>query len=272
MTTLKKDEEDDVKVLYVTIPRESPSLKRKRRTSSRSRNRRFECLICLEDDIEGCYGYTLHCSHRFCLPCLSGLVQSATTTATAEPLIPCPEPKCKKPITAIDIQYIFRDEPNKWNAFSQKRNEAWIESQLQEGGGIMRRCPAERCNYAFVHELRQENAVGTHFQCPLCNNSFCLDCPANNGNVGPSHTAMTCEERRQELVQKEKEREKLEQWKVLNAQADQRFKELLENERIAGTTKNCPRCNASITKNGGCNHMRCRCGHDYNWSTGQPLS
>jgi len=30
--------------------------------------------------------------------------------------------------------------------------------------------------------------------------------------------------------------------------------------------KRCPSCNALIEKNGGCDHMTCRCGHSFNWS------
>lgn len=32
-------------------------------------------------------------------------------------------------------------------------------------------------------------------------------------------------------------------------------------------TKACPRCNVRIEKNGGCDHMTCRCGYEFWWST-----
>lgn len=32
-------------------------------------------------------------------------------------------------------------------------------------------------------------------------------------------------------------------------------------------TKACPRCSAPIEKNGGCDHMTCRCGYEFWWST-----
>jgi len=31
--------------------------------------------------------------------------------------------------------------------------------------------------------------------------------------------------------------------------------------------KMCPQCNVAIEKNGGCDHMTCRCGHEFWWST-----
>ena len=31
--------------------------------------------------------------------------------------------------------------------------------------------------------------------------------------------------------------------------------------------KECPSCNIKIQKNGGCNHMTCPCGHEFEWET-----
>merc|ERR1712216_493196 len=30
--------------------------------------------------------------------------------------------------------------------------------------------------------------------------------------------------------------------------------------------KVCPRCRSQIEKNRGCNHMTCRCGHEFDWT------
>eukprot|EP00927_Polykrikos_kofoidii_P035310 TRINITY_DN29902_c0_g1_i1.p1 TRINITY_DN29902_c0_g1~~TRINITY_DN29902_c0_g1_i1.p1 ORF type:complete len:327 (+),score=30.73 TRINITY_DN29902_c0_g1_i1:755-1735(+) len=34
--------------------------------------------------------------------------------------------------------------------------------------------------------------------------------------------------------------------------------------------KRCPQCSILIEKSGGCDHMMCRCGHQFFWTTGQP--
>uniref|UniRef100_A0A5F9CK12 RING-type domain-containing protein n=1 Tax=Oryctolagus cuniculus TaxID=9986 RepID=A0A5F9CK12_RABIT len=35
---------------------------------------------------------------------------------------------------------------------------------------------------------------------------------------------------------------------------------------ISAHTKDCPKCNIRIEKNGGCNHMQCsKCKHDFCW-------
>jgi hypothetical protein len=137
---------------------------------------------------------------------------------------------------------------------------ALLEREIASGGA--RRCPQERCNYTFYYE--QSGGEGTLFVCPECESIFCLGCKANGGNVGPAHDG-SCTQRKQQLEQETEERRKLEEWKRENAQADARFEQLIQNESRQGLTKPCPKCKALVTKNGGCNHMSCRCGHSYNW-------
>lgn len=36
---------------------------------------------------------------------------------------------------------------------------------------------------------------------------------------------------------------------------------------LPATVKPCPRCRVLIEKDGGCDHMKCQCGHDFMWST-----
>merc|ERR1711974_216339 len=36
---------------------------------------------------------------------------------------------------------------------------------------------------------------------------------------------------------------------------------------LSGTLKACPKCHAQIEKDGGCDHMTCRCGYEFYWTT-----
>jgi len=45
-----------------------------------------------------------------------------------------------------------------------------------------------------------------------------------------------------------------------------------EASRLAGLNlRHCPACTAIIQKNGGCSHMRCRCGHTFRWDQARPV-
>ena len=39
----------------------------------------------------------------------------------------------------------------------------------------------------------------------------------------------------------------------------------LTKELQNGSVKKCPKCGTLISKNGGCNHMTCKCGHHWVW-------
>lgn len=39
----------------------------------------------------------------------------------------------------------------------------------------------------------------------------------------------------------------------------------LDDAWIKKNSKPCPKCSLAVTKNDGCNHMTCRCGHQFCW-------
>jgi len=237
-------------------------------TRKRQRSRPFKCNICLEDNLDGWKGFSLgKCNHRFCTVCLAGLVKSNTgaTTSGTTTNIPCPQVECKETLFLSDIQYIFQNDPTAWHTFSESISMTMLENEIAQGGST-RRCPAELCNYTFCYETAVGQNEGTKFTCPQCIASFCLACKANQGLVGPAHEG-SCAERMQQLQQQAEERQKLEDWKRDNSQADARFTELIQRESRQGITKPCPNCKQMITKNGGCDHMNCcKCKHNFHWS------
>lgn len=60
------------------------------------------------------------------------------------------------------------------------------------------------------------------------------------------------EKKRREAAEKEEAAKKAADW-----DADERWKVM--------TTRLCPGCKTAIEKNGGCDHMVCSCGHDFQW-------
>jgi hypothetical protein len=86
------------------------------------------------------------------------------------------------------------------------------------------------------------------------------------GKVGPAHDHL-CADVVARVARDAEMRRKYEKWSVENAQADDKFQELLRREQAAGQTKPCPKCKMAITKNAGCDHMKCtRCHTDFWWS------
>ena len=238
----------------------------------RKRGHSFRCSICLEDDLEGFKGYTLPCNHRFCIECLGDMVKASSNElgglqSSATSNIGCPDPKCNNTLSHSDIQHIFRDDRASWNEYSQKASLAMIEHQAASDDGDLRRCPADRCNYVFAFVQGDSRR---HFDCPSCQSSFCLQCDANEGRVGPAHPSMTCDDRKERLEKKAEEKRKFELWKVENSKADERFQELVRKEQSEGKSRTCPKCKRVITKNGGCDHMYCvACKTHFSWKTGE---
>ncbi len=237
-------------------------------------NNQFDCSICLEKDIQGWKGYSLlhSCQHKFCLPCLTSHIKLSPTSK-----IKCPD--CSEILALQDIQFILTavGEPSALESYSSKASKEMLEEEIVHGKSLetldgvygietTRRCPGQHCNYTFIYKPRNpEFQEGTPFTCPQCDSSFCLQCGANDGQVGPAHTG-NCYDRREQLQKEAEERRKFAAWKKENSQADARFQKLVENEGRQGITKPCPSCNFLITKDGGCEHMHCtHCNNGFTW-------
>jgi hypothetical protein len=76
--------------------------------------------------------------------------------------------------------------------------------------------------------------------CSVCHRPSCRVCRTR------WHHSMTCDEFRQQRSYSETEQQSM--------------------DLIQRTTKACPRCQNSIEKNRGCQHMTCRCGYEFCWT------
>jgi len=158
-----------------------------------------------------------------------------------------------------------------WRSFQNQATEALLDAEARSDDKPLRRCPAERCNFTFVHEQAETTRGGALFICPACTRAFCLACPVVNGGVGPAHDG-PCSRVVEEINRDADRRRKLDEWRQANGTADKRFAELLRREAKDGLTKPCPQCKTPITKNAGCDHMHCTvCGHHYSWTSGQSM-
>ncbi|GAB1219926.1 hypothetical protein ENUP19_0046G0080 [Entamoeba nuttalli] len=93
-------------------------------------------------------------------------------------------------------------------------------------------CPKCRCEMiTFEKEYKTT--------CPRCKYLFCRKCGEN------WHEGKSCDE-----------------WKRNKEQEQEDLKWINQN------TKKCPSCGDRIQKNGGCNHMTCKCGYEFCWLCG----
>lgn len=109
-------------------------------------------------------------------------------------------------------------------------------------------CPAPNCENAIECHVpyKKLKMVVPSVQC-LCGHSFCFGC----GNA--AHAPAVCPLVRL-WMKKCKDDSETANW-------------------ISANTKECPKCNSTIEKNGGCNHMTCRkCRYEWCWICGGPWS
>lgn len=100
----------------------------------------------------------------------------------------------------------------------------------------LRFCPGTNCQVIVrSQDLSPKKAI-----CKACNSSFCFRCSAEY------HAPTDCT-----VIRK---------WLVKCADDSETA------NYISANTKDCPKCNICIEKNGGCNHMQCyNCKYDFCW-------
>ncbi|XP_043925206.1 E3 ubiquitin-protein ligase RNF14-like isoform X2 [Protopterus annectens] len=210
------------------------------------------CKICfLEKFGSDCLCFT-DCEHVYCKACLKEYFEIQIKEGTVHLLI-CPEPKCTSVATTAQVKQLVGEE-----AFSR-----YDRLLLQNGLSLMTDiayCPRLSCQTAVLKEPDSEMAV-----CSNCLFAFCTKCNLSYHGIAPCYDKLV-----EELAMpvndgkpaadaggaKPKER------RIKNKQ-----KAIRESEKWVKTnTKYCPKCRASIQKDGGCNKMICgRCGHIFCW-------
>eukprot|EP00088_Acartia_fossae_P015272 TRINITY_DN18340_c0_g1_i1.p1 TRINITY_DN18340_c0_g1~~TRINITY_DN18340_c0_g1_i1.p1 ORF type:complete len:516 (-),score=99.03 TRINITY_DN18340_c0_g1_i1:35-1582(-) len=100
----------------------------------------------------------------------------------------------------------------------------------------LRFCPGPNCPIV----IKAEDCVSKSASCVMCKSRFCFKC----GNS--YHAPTDCET--------------IKRWLTKCADDSETA------NYISANTKDCPKCNICIEKNGGCNHMQCyNCKHEFCW-------
>ena len=197
---------------------------------------RKECRICMEEVDEV---VTLSCRHPFCADCwkqyletmFEGNFGGAQAVQTR-----CPIPDCTE---LVDEQLIQNVAPDLVPRFQQHLLDVFVESNRT----MMRWCPGPDCRRIAV-KPRPDLFVGcnhTMFCEDGCQRRYCFECgldPHDGRCVVP-------------------------ELELRDIPPPNRI--VMSTANDGKTIQRCPRCKAPIEKNGGCNHMTCKCGAHFCW-------
>ena len=189
----------------------------------------FMCNICQEETVKF---IKLDCPHKFCQKCLRQYInlKLKENQFSLQNLI-CPAENCKKLMTFKLIQKIlmkkeFEGVDCKLLAFNP-------ENFLKKNEKIVK-CPKGNCDFFFIMRKREKNLKQYH--CPKCRKDFCVNgCPE-------LHQGYTCE-----------------QYQRLISEEGKEFMGVVQDKKI----KQCEKCGVWIEKNKGCNHITCKCSHQF---------
>ncbi|KAI9745962.1 MAG: hypothetical protein M1818_000643 [Claussenomyces sp. TS43310] len=193
----------------------------------------FTCEICYEND-PGLESFAMKCGHRYCVECYRHYLSQKIKEEGEAARIQCPHEGCKRIIDGKSMDLLVTTELN--NRYKELLTRTYVEDK-----DVLKWCPAPNCIYAIECSVKKKDLdkVVPTVDCS-CGYHWCFGC-----NLA-DHQPAPCE-----LVKK---------W--LKKCAD-------DSETanwISANTKECPKCNSTIEKNGGCNHMTCRkCKHEFCW-------
>lgn len=223
----KRAAEESLNLIYILKLQEEEKME----ILTRERNATFDCQICAETKKIEADCITLDCDHRFCRECLRNDIKTkmADNRVKSKDIVCF---TCKTPIDYFMIQNVLNYEESK--AFD-RQYLAFNPSEFLKKDEVCVKCPRGKCpNFVILN--KQFNV--THHTCEVCRLLFCVrGCPK-------PHEGKTCEQQRMAEV---------------NVRNDQLFEDLARNQNL----KRCQACTATVERNGGCNHMTCRCGYQF---------
>lgn len=183
----------------------------------------IDCEICLE---EGTTNYTrLNCGHAYCRACMVGHFNAAIDGGRVTNLT-CPHDGCNHVITNTEVHNIAHGDAR----FVVRYGQATLREFIAQNPG-MRHCPTPGCDNVFDNE---HNDV-REYHCAACNQRYCANCCLRHP------ATMGCAEARA---------------------ADPAAREHAA-WIAAGNGRHCPRCTVLVQRTEGCNHMTCRCTHEF---------
>ncbi|KAG0010814.1 hypothetical protein BGZ81_002551 [Podila clonocystis] len=200
----------------------------------------FVCMICFDDSSSG-PALALRCRHVFCQPCYEHYLTQKIVEEGESRKILCPESGCN---VVVNEQTIKKAVPQTvLDKYRKLQDRAYVADL-----DILRWCPAPNCENAIECRLPHSSftSIVPTVMCS-CGYKFCFGCGLGDHQPAPCG-----------LV-------KMWQKKCADDSETANW--------ISAHTKECGKCQSTIEKNGGCNHMTCRkCKYEFCWVCMGPWS
>ncbi|VDL48330.1 unnamed protein product [Hymenolepis diminuta] len=221
------------------------------------------CDSCPPDQI-----FALGCDHFYCRNCWTRYLESKILNNNQANKLTCPTPKCEclidddcvadllssscepstssSPNSQISVVDYTSSNPTSNQSRAFRAFQRLVVNSFVQHHRHLTWCPGVDCGYAVCsnEEYGTMGPEGKMLEviCSNCKEIFCFNC----GN--PWHEPVLCKYLKLWLT------------KMKNDSGTAHW--------VAANTKECPKCKATIEKNGGCNHMTCRnadCKYEFCW-------
>ncbi|KAF1985379.1 ubiquitin-conjugating enzyme E2 [Aulographum hederae CBS 113979] len=203
-------------------------------TSKIKKVKGFSCDICCEDD-EDLDTFAMKCGHRYCVDCYKHYLSQKIKDEGEAARIKCPGDDCNRVVDSKSLDLLVSTD------LQDSRYQELLTRTYVDDKDNLKWCPAPNCVFAVDCSVKArdlERIVPT-VHCN-CGHGFCFGCTLNDHQPAPCSLV-------KRWLKKCEDDSETANW-------------------ISANTKECPRCNSTIEKNGGCNHMTCRkCRHEFCW-------
>ncbi|KAK4380750.1 hypothetical protein RND71_002612 [Anisodus tanguticus] len=193
-------------------------------------NHVINCGICFEEYSIDKVAFATCNKHPFCKVCCECYISTSINEGGPNKCLGlrCPKPSCGAMVGESMIIALASEKDR------LKYYHYLFQSYVNENKNF-KWCPAPGCECAVEFEIGSEKY---DVICD-CFNGFCWNCMEEN------HRPVDCDT--------------IAKWITRN------YEEAANTNWILAFTKKCPKCDKSIEKHTGCNHMTCRCGYDFCW-------
>jgi ariadne-2 len=186
------------------------------------------CPVCIQTQPFEKF-HNLSCAHSFCKHCWSMHFEIQISQGISTQ-IRCMAAGCDV-LVPEDLVLTLVSRPQIRDKYQQFAFQDYVKSHPE-----LRFCPGTNCQGI----IRSQDLSAKKATCKMCETSFCFRC----GNDYHAPTDCTT----------------IKKWLTKCADDSETA------NYISANTKDCPKCNICIEKNGGCNHIACcNCKHDFCW-------